>query len=157
MDTFISLGEVSSRIIWGLTKNGCTFLDFHYSAYGINGYTALDNLPSATAKIFKGIGFGLMALDVIEAGYYSYQNDHSFGQGALNVGLTAGKNILVYKVSTGVATAVGTWAGAKLGVSLGSAAGTVGFAIGAVAGAVVGWVVDEFDDVIIDCVVGWFD
>lgn len=156
-DIFTSLGEVGSRIAWGLTKNGRAFLDFHYSAYGINGYTALDNLPSTSAKIFKGIGFGLMALDVIEAVYYSYQNGHSFGQGALNVGLTAGKNILVYKVSTGVATAVGTWAGAKLGASLGSAAGPVGFAIGAVAGAVVGWVVDEFGDVIIDWVVGWFD
>ena len=108
-------------------------------------------------KIFKGIGFGLMALDVIETGYYSYQNGHSFGQGAPNVDLTAGKNILVYKVSTGVSTAVGTWAGAKLGASLGSAAGPVGFAIGAVAGAVVGWAVDEFGDVIIDWVVGWFD
>ena len=137
-DTFISLGEVGYRIAWGLTKNGRAFLDFHYSGYGINGYTALDNLPSTSAKIFKGIGIGLMALDVIEAGYYSYQNGHSFGQGALNVGLTAGKNILVYKASTGVATAVGTWAGAKLGASLGSAAGPVGFTIGAVAGAVVG-------------------
>ena len=156
-DTFISLGEVGYRIAWGLTKNGRAFLDFHYSADGINGYTALDNLPSTSAKIFKGIGFGLMALDVIEAGYYSYQNGHSFGQGTLNVGLTAGKNILVYKASTGVATAVGTWAGAKLGASLGSAAGPVGFAIGAVAGAVVGWVIDEFGDVIIDWVVGWFD
>ena len=156
-DTFISLGELGSRIAWGLTKNGRAFLDFHYSAYGINGYTALDNLPSTSAKIFKGIGFGLMALDVIEAGYDSYQNGHSFGQGALNVGLTVGKNILVYKASTGVATAVGTWAGAKLGASLGSAAGPVGFAIGAVAGAVVGWVIDEFGDVIIDGVVGWFD
>lgn len=156
-DTFISLGEVGYRIAWGLTKNGRAFLDFHYSGYGINGYTALDNLPSTSAKIFKGIGIGLMALDVIEAGYYSYQNGHSFGQGALNVGLTAGKNILVYKASTGVATAVGTWAGAKLGASLGSAAGPVGFTIGAVAGAVVGWVIDEFGDVIIDWVVGWFD
>ena len=156
-DTFISLGEVGYRIAWGLTKNGRAFLDFHYSAYGINRYTALDNLPSTSAKIFKGIGFGLMALDVIEAGYYSYQNGHSFGQGALNVGLTAGKNILVYKASTGVATAVGTWAGAKLGASLGSYAGPVGFAIGAVAGAIVGWVIDEFGDVIIDWVVGWFD
>ncbi len=156
-DTFISLGEVGYRIAWGLTKNGRAFLDFHYSGYGINGYTALDNLPSTNAKIFKGIGIGLMALDVIEAGYYSYQNGHSFGQGALNVGLTAGKNILVYKASTGVATAVGTWAGAKLGASLGSAAGPVGFTIGAVAGAVVGWVIDEFGDVIIDWVVGWFD
>ena len=90
-DIFSSLGEVGYRIAWGLTKNGRAFLDFHYSAYGINGYTALDNLPSTSAKIFKGIGFGLMALDVIEAGYYSYQNGHSFGQGALNVGLTAGK------------------------------------------------------------------
>lgn len=152
-DTFISLGEVGYRIVWGLTKNGRAFLDFHYSAYGINGYTALNNLPSTSAKIFKGIGFGLMALDAIEAGYYSYQNGHSFGQGSLNVGLTAGKNILVYKVST----AVGTWDGAKLGASLGSAAGVVGFVIGAVAGAVVGWVVDEFGDVIIDWVVGWFD
>ena len=156
-DTFISLGEVGYRIAWGLTKNGRAFLDFHYSGYGINGYTALDNLPSTSAKIFKGIGIGLMALDVIEAGYYSYQNGHSFGQGALNVGLTAGKNILVYKASTGVATAVGTWAGAKLGASLGSAAGPVGFTIGAVAGAIVGWVIDEFGDVIIDWVVGWFD
>ena len=33
----------------------------------------------------------------------------------------------------------------------------IGFAIGAVAGAVVGWVIDEFGDVIIDWVVGWFD
>lgn len=71
-DTFISLGEVGYRIAWGLTKNGRAFLDFHYSGYGINGYTALDNLPSTSAKIFKGIGIGLMALDVIEAGYYSY-------------------------------------------------------------------------------------
>ena len=47
--------------------------------------------------------------------------------------MTAGKNILVYKASTGVATAVGTWAGAKLGASLGSAAGPVGFTIGAAA------------------------
>ena len=155
--TFISLGEVASRIAWGLTKNGRAFLDFHYSAYGINGYTALDNLSSTSAKIFKGIGIGLMALDVIEAGYYSYQNGHSFGQGALNVGLTAGKNFLVYKASTGVATAVGIWAGAKLGASLGSASGPIGFVIGAVAGAAVGWVIDEFGDVIIDWVVGWFD
>ncbi len=156
-DTFISLGEVGYRIAWGLTKNGRAFLDFHYSAYGIDGYTALDNLPSTSAKIFKGIGIGLMALDVIEAGYYSYQNGHSFGQGALNVGLTAGKNILVYKAATRVATVVGTWAGAKLGASLGAATGPVGFAIGAVAGAVVGWAIDEFGDVIIDWVVGWFD
>lgn len=156
-DIFISLGEVGSRIAWGLTKNGRAFLDFHYSAYGINGYTALDNLPSTSAIIFKGIGFGLMALDVIEAGYYSYQNGHFFCQGALNVVLTAGKNILVYKASTGVATAVGTWAGAKIGASLGSCAGPVGFAIGAVAGAVVGWDINEIGDVIIDCAVGWFD
>ena len=153
-DTFISLGEVSSRIIWGLTNDGRSFLDFHYSAYGINGYTALDNLSSTSAKIFKGIGFGLMALDVLEAGYYSYQNGYSFGQGALNVGLTTGKNILVYKASVGVTTAVSTWAGAKLGASLGSAAGPVGFVIGVVAGAVVGWVVDEVGDLIIDWVVG---
>ena len=156
-DIFASLGEVGSRIAWELTKNGRAFLDFHYSAYGINGYTALDNLSSTSAKIFKGIGIGLMALDVIEAGYYSYQNGHSFGQGALNVGLTAGKNFLVYKASTGVATAVGIWAGAKLGASLGSASGPIGFVIGAVAGAAVGWVIDEFGDVIIDWVVGWFD
>ena len=156
-DIFISLGEVGSRIAWGLTKNGRAFLDFHYSAYGINGYTALDNLPSTSAKIFKGIGIGLMALDVIEAGYYSYKNGHSFGQGALNVGLTIGKNILIYNVSTSVATAVGTWAGAKLGASLGSFAGPIGFAIGAVAGAAVGWIIDEFGDMIIDWVVGWFD
>ena len=156
-DIFISLGETWSRIAWGLTKNGRTFLDFHYSAYGINGYTALDNLSSTSAKIFKGIGIALMINDVFEAGYYSYQNGHSFGQGALNVCLTAGKNILVYKASTGVVTAVGTWAGAKLGASLGSTAGPVGFAICAVAGAVVGWVIDEFGDVIIDWVVGWFD
>ena len=156
-DIFTSLGAVGSRIAWGLTKNGRAFLDFHYSAYGINGYTSLDNLPSTSTKIFKGIGFGLMALDVIETGYYSYQNGHSFSQGALNVGLTTGKDILVYKVSTGVATAVEIWAGAKLGASLGSAAGPVGFAIGAVAGAIVGWGVDEFGDVIIDWVVGWFD
>ncbi len=107
--------------------------------------------------MFKGIGFGLMALDVIEAGYYSYQNGHSFGQSALNVGLTAGKNILVYKVSTVVSTTVGTWAGAKLGASLGSAAGPIGFAIGAVAGAFAGWVFDEFCDIIIDWIVGLFD
>ena len=156
-DTFISLGEVGSRVAWGLTKNGRAFLDFHYSAYGINGYTALDNLSSTSSKIFKGIGIGLMALDVLEAGYYSYKNGQSFGQGALNIGLTAGKNILVYKASTGVATAVGTWAGAKLGAYLGSAAGPVGFAIGAVAGAAVGWGIDEFGEVIIDWVVGWFD
>ena len=156
-DAFISIGEVGSRIIWGLSKNGRSFLDFHYSAYSINGYAALDNLPSTSAKIFKNLGFGLMALDVLEAGYYSYQNGHSWGQGALNVGLTAGKNFLVYKASTCVATAVGTWAGAKLGATLGSAAGPVGFGIGAVVGALVGWVVDAFGDVIIDWVVGWFD
>jgi hypothetical protein len=156
-DIFTSLGEVGSRIAWGLTKNGRAFLDFHYSAYGINGYTVLDDLPSTSANIFKGIGIGLMALDVMEAGYYSYQNWHSFGQGALNVSLTAGKNILVYKTSTGVATAVGTWAGTKLGASLGSAAGPVGFAIGAVVGAAAGWVIDEFGDVIIGWIVGWFD
>ena len=114
-------------------------------------------MSSASAKIFKGIGVGLMALDVIEAGYYSYQNGHSFGQGALNVSLTVGKNLFVYKASTGEATAVGTWAGAKLGVSLRSAAGPVGFVIGAVAGSAVGWVIDEFGDAIIDWVVGWFD
>ncbi len=136
---------------------GGALSDFHYSAYGINGYTTLDNLPSTSTKIFKGIGFGLIALDVIEAGYYSYQNGHSFGQVVLNVRLTTGKNILVFKAATGVAITVGTWAGAKFGSSLGSAAGPVGFAIGAVAGAAVGWIIDEFGDVIIDWVVGWFD
>ena len=155
-DASISLGEVGYRIAWSLTENGRAFLDFHYSAYGINGYTALDNLPSTSANIFKGIGISLMALDVIEAGYYSYQNGHSFCQGTLNISLTTVKNILVYKASTGVAMAVGTWAGAKLGVSLGSAAGPVGFAIGAIVGAAAGWVIDGFGDVIIDWVVGWF-
>ena len=52
-DIFTSLGEVGTRIAWGLTKNGRAFLDFHYSAYGINGYTALDNLPSTSAKIYQ--------------------------------------------------------------------------------------------------------
>ncbi len=156
-DSLISFGEISSRFFWGLSKNGRSFLDFHYSAYGINGYTALDKLSSTTANIFKGVGIGLIALDVLEAGIYSYQNNHSFEQGFLNVGLTAGKNYIVYKVSTGVASAVGTWAGAKLGASLGSAAGPVGFLIGTVVGAGVGWVIDEFGDVIIDWVVGWFD
>ena len=156
-DSIVSFGEVGSKIAWGLTKNGSSFLDFHYVADGINGYTALDNLPSTSEKIFKGIGIGLMALDVLEAGYYSYQQGQSFGQGALNFGLTTGKNILVYKVSTRVATAAGTWAGAKFGASLGSAAGPVGFAVGTVAGAFIGWIIDGFGDVIIDWVVGWFD
>ena len=156
-DFSINIGEVLGRVIWGLTKNGRAFSDFHYVADGINGYTLFDKLPSTTGKIFKGLGIALMINDVFEAGYNSYQDGHFFGQGVLNVGLTAGKNILVYKVSTGVATAVGTWTGAKLGASLGSAAGVVGFVIGAVAGAVVGWGVDEFGDVIIDWVVGWFD
>ena len=40
---------------------------------------------------------------------------------------------------------------------VGSYAGSVGFVIGAVAGAFAGWVIDEFGDVIIDWVVGWFD
>ena len=40
---------------------------------------------------------------------------------------------------------------------VGSYAVPVGFVIGAVAGAFGGWVIDEFGDVIIDWVVGWFD
>ena len=156
-DFSISISEVLGRVIWGLTNNGRAFSDFHYVSDGINGYTLLDNLPSTSAKIFKGIGVGLMALDVLEAGYYSYQNGHSFGQGALNVGLNAGKNFLVYKVSTGVTTAVGTWAGAKLGASLGSSAGPVGLVIGAIAGTGIGWLIDSFGDEIIEWIVGWFD
>ena len=40
---------------------------------------------------------------------------------------------------------------------VGSYAVSVGFGIGAVAGAFAGWVIDEFGDVIIDWLVGWFD
>lgn len=149
--------EVLERVILGLTKNGHAFSDFHYVAYGINSYTLFDNLPSTIGKIFKGIGFSLMTLDVFEAGYNSYQSGHSFGQGALNVGVTAGKNYLVYKVSIGVTVSFGTWSSTKLGASLGSFAGPVGLVIGAVVGTAVGWFIDDFGDEIIDWVVGWFD
>ena len=156
-DVFISLGEVASRIIWGLSESGRDFFDFHHSAYGISGYSALDNLPSKSAKIFKNIGRCLMVIDVLEAGYYSYQSSHSFGQASLSVGLTAGKNYLVYKASVGMAAAFGTWTGTKLGSSLGLVAGPVGFAVGAIAGAAVGWLIDGIGDVIIDWIVSWFD
>jgi hypothetical protein len=156
-DISVSLGEVSGRLIWGLTKDGRTFSEIYSLLEGINGYTVFDNLPSVTEKVFKGIGFALMGLDVIEAGYDSYRSGHSLGQGTINMALTAGKNILVYNVSTAVTTAAGTWVGAKLGASLGVYAGPVGLVIGAVAGAAVGLVIDEFGDVIIDWVVGWFD
>ena len=156
-DFSVNIGEVLGRVIWGLTKNGHAFSDFHYAADGINGYTLFDNLPSTSGKIFKGLGIALMINDVFEAGYNSYQNGHSFGQGALNVGLTAGKNYLIYKASIGITTSVGTWAGAKLRSSLGSFAGPVGMVIGAIAGTAVGWLIDEFGDAIIDWVVGWFD
>ena len=156
-DVLVGFSEVVDRLVWSLTKDGHAFSTYHYVADGVNGYTLLDNLPSTSAKIFKNIGIGLMFLDVLEAGYYSYQNGHSFGQGALNVGLNAGKNILIYKVSTRVTLAVGTWAGAKLGASLGSFAGPVGLVAGAVAGAGVGWLIDSFGDEIIEWIVGWFD
>ena len=153
-DVSIGLGEVMSRTVWGLSKYGSDFLDFHYSAYGINGCTALTMLPSTSARIFKGVGIALMIIDVFEAGYYSYQNGHSFAQGAVNFCLTAGKNALVYGASQSVTISLGAWAGAKLGASLGGAAGPVGLFFGALVGAGVGWLIDEFGDVIIDWIVG---
>ena len=156
-DFSTNIGEVLGRVIWGLTKNGRAFSDFHYVVDGINGYTLFDKLPSTIEKIFKGLGIALMINDVFEAGYNSYQDGHSFGQGVLNVGLTAGKNYLIYKALIGITTAVGTWAGAKLGASLGFFTGPVGLVIGTIAGTAVGLLMDEFGDAIIDWVVGWFD
>ena len=156
-DFSVSFGEVSVRLFWGLTKDGRTFSEIHSLLEGINGYTVFDNLPSTTGKLFKGIGIGMMGLDVVEAGYNSYQSGHSFIQGATNVVLTAGKNYLVYTASTAFTTAAGTWVGAKLGASLGVYAGPVGLVIGAVAGTLAGFFIDECGDVIIDWIVGWFD
>jgi len=156
-DLAVSLGEVFGRSIWGLTKDGRTFSTIYTLLEGNNGYTVFDNLPSITGTAFKGISHLLMTVDVISAGYDSYLANHSFGQGALNVVLTAGKNLLVYKASTAVATTTGMWVCAKYGATLGAYAGPVGLVVGAVAGTAVGFVIDQFGDVLIDWVVGWFD
>jgi len=156
-DFSLSLGEVFGRSIWGLTKDGRTFSTIYTLLEGNNGYTVFDNLPSITEKVFKRIGIGLMALDVISAGYDSYLANHSFGQGAVNVALTAGKNWLAYNASTAAVTAAGKWVGAKFGATLGVYAGPVGLVAGVAAGVLVGFFIDEFGDVLIDWVVGWFD
>ena len=155
-DVALSFGEIINRVIWGLREEGRLFLEYHYSAYGIDGYTSLANLPCNIGKIFKCIGFLFIVADVLQAIYDSYKSQHSVTAGFLNVNLTILKNLLVYGVSTYVTTAVGAYAGAKLGASLGSAAGPVGFLIGAAFGALVGWLIDFGCDVIIDWLVGLY-
>ena len=156
-DAFLNFGEIFNRVRWGFREEGRFFLEYHYSAYGIDGCTSLANLPCNIGKIFKCIGFLFIVADVLQAIYDSYKSQHSVTAGFLNVNLTIIKNLLVYGISTYITISVGGFAGAKLGASLGSAAaGPVGFLIGAAIGTVVGWLLDFACDVIIDWLVGLF-
>jgi len=156
-DLFLNIGEAFGRVIWGFTKTGKDFLDYYRIFDGVDGFTVLNKLSSPSAKFFNRLGFALMALDIVSAGFDSYFAGHSFEQGFVNVGLTIVKNIIAYKISIAVTNAVGLWIGTKLGATLGSWAGPIGMLIGAVAGAIVGYFIDTWGDAIIDWFVGIFD
>ena len=156
-NTLLSLSEVSGTLFYSLTNNGKVMINYHQIFDGVDGFTVLDNLPHPVNSLFKALGITLSLLDTVSAGFDSYNSSHSFGQGALNVALTAGKNYMIYKAGAYVTTAVGTWAGAKLGALMGSWAGPVGMVVGVTIGTVVGYLIDEFGDAIIDWIVGWFD
>ena len=87
-DAFLSFGEIINRVMWGLSEDGRAFSEFHFAAYGIDGYTLIDNLPCNIGKIFRCIGFLCMIVEVVRAGYDSYKSQHSFAAGFLNVNLT---------------------------------------------------------------------
>lgn len=156
-DAFLSFGEIINRVMWGLSEDGRAFSEFHFAAYGIDGYTLIDNLPCNIGKIFRCIGFLCMIVEVVRAGYDSYKSQHSFAAGFLNVNLTIIKNLLVYGVSIYVTKSVGIFAATKLVQCIGSAAaGPVGYIIGAIAGTIACWIVDYICDSVIDGIVDLF-
>ena len=150
----MNLGEVSGTLLWSFSKNGKRIMNQYLANTRSNSVVFLNDLGSFPLNnIFKAIGVGTMALDVVCAGVEGYYAGYSSGQIALKMYLTAGKNYVAYNVTAYVSYAVGTWAGAKLGASLGIYAGPVGMIIGVAAGAIVGYFIDEFGNVFIDWMV----
>lgn len=64
MDIFASLSPAIEKVIWGFSKSGRAFTEIHYAMYGINGFSALNELRSPLGEICKGIAIGLIALDL---------------------------------------------------------------------------------------------
>ena len=158
LDVFSSFAGVLEVSVWGFSRTGRLFSDFHYVAYGINRFALLDQLSSSLVNGCKVIGIGLIFADLGLNLYNSYQQGYSFAQGATSFALTAAKDIGVYIASSKVAGVVGSYiAGSKLGAALGSWAGPVGMIIGAIVGFAVGYIISEIGDKIIDWVDGLFD
>ena len=158
LDMFSSLAGVFETSIWAITSTGRAFSDFHYTAYGINRFTMIDQLTSPLGNVCKKLGVGLIFADIGMNLYNCIQQDYSFAQGAISVTLTAVKDAGIYYASARVASAVGGYiAGSKLGVALGSWAGPAGMIVGAAAGIAVGYLIDEFGDAVISWLVGLFD
>ncbi len=153
IDFTATFAPVIEKAIWGASETGRLFTDFHYAAYGINRFDALNNLRSPLGKISQSIGFALIALDLGLNIYNSVQQDYSLAQGITSFALTAIKDVGLYFLTASIARAVG----AKIGAMAFSSAGPAGAIVGAVVGAIVGAIINWLGTMFIDWLVGLFD
>lgn len=151
IDVFSSVTPALERAVWGLTKTGRAFTEIHYAMYGINGFSALNELRSPLGEICKGIAIGLIALDLGFNIYNSFQQGYTFEQAALSFALTAAKDVGLYFLVPAVTNLVG----AKLGMIIGGTAGgpvgmIFGTMIGIAVGLIIDWVLSEVIDIIVN-------